>query len=141
MALEADLGIDSIKRIEILSALEERLPGHAEVDPAAVSALRTLGDILEHLRQRSRRRQPPASRDAAPSGPAPAPAQLTGVPWQAGSEGARLGRFAVEVVATPPPGLGLAGLAACKEIHIVGDGDGVARELAALLGSARPAGR
>ncbi len=56
MELEADLGIDSIKRIEILSALEERLPGRAEVDPAAVGALRTLGDVLEHLRQRMRRR-------------------------------------------------------------------------------------
>ena len=53
MGLEDDLGIDSIKRIEILSALEERLPGQAEVESAAVGALRTLGDILAQLRQRS----------------------------------------------------------------------------------------
>ncbi len=29
MALDADLGIDSIKRVEILSALQERLPASA----------------------------------------------------------------------------------------------------------------
>ena len=129
MALEADLGIDWIKRIEILSALEERLPGRAEVDPAAVNALRTLGDILEHLRQRG-----PANGES----PAAAAVQVLeraekGLEIPAG--GLHLRRFAVEVVATPPPGLGLAGLAACKEIHIVGDGDGVARGLAELLGA------
>ena len=71
MGLEADLGIDSIKRIEILSALEERLPGPAEVDPAAVSALRTLGDVLGHLRQRS----PAAGEPPSPAGAAAQPPQ------------------------------------------------------------------
>ncbi len=123
MALEADLGIDSIKRIEILSALEERLPGQAEVDPATVSALRTLGDVLDHLQQR-----------------APEKGELPAIAAGQAREcvetgGLCLNRFEVEVVATPPPGLGLAGLAACKEIHIVGDGDGVAQELAALFGA------
>ena len=129
MALEADLGIDSIKRIEILSALEERLPGHAEVDAAAVGALRTLGDILEHLRQRA-----PENRES----PATVVAQQNPLdpPLSKGDTGGlHVGRFAVEVVATPAPGLGLAGLAACNRIHIVGAGDGVARELGALLGT------
>ncbi len=47
-----------------------------------------------------------------------------------------LGRFAVEVVATPPPGLGLAGLAACSsDPHRRRRGRGwVGRELAARLG-------
>jgi len=128
MGLEADLGIDSIKRIEILSALEERFPGRGDVDPAVVSALRTLGDILEHLRLRS-----------AAAGEAPADVAAHGdgekTDFVAASAPARLERFAVEVVATPAPGLGLAGLAACRSIHIVGEGDGVARELAARLGA------
>ncbi|MBX7195271.1 MAG: acyltransferase domain-containing protein, partial [Sandaracinaceae bacterium] len=34
MELEADLGIDSIKRVEILSAVRERAPGLPELDPA-----------------------------------------------------------------------------------------------------------
>ncbi|MHB8835940.1 MAG: SDR family NAD(P)-dependent oxidoreductase [Candidatus Methylomirabilia bacterium] len=132
MELEADLGIDSIKRIEILSALEERLPGRAEVDPEAVNALRTLGDILEHLRQRaSARGESPAVAaepvpEVAGTARASTPAAETG--------GVRLNRFAVEVLTTASPGLGLAGLAACSTIQIVGDGGGVAEELAARLG-------
>jgi NADP-dependent 3-hydroxy acid dehydrogenase YdfG/acyl carrier protein len=51
MELEADLGIDSIKRVEILSAVRERAPGLPELDPAALGALRTVGEIVDHLRK------------------------------------------------------------------------------------------
>jgi acyl transferase domain-containing protein/NAD(P)-dependent dehydrogenase (short-subunit alcohol dehydrogenase family) len=47
MDLEADLGIDSIKRVEILAAVEERIPGLAKVDPDKMGSLRTLGQIVE----------------------------------------------------------------------------------------------
>ena len=40
MELEADLGIDSIKRVEILSALRERLPAPPSIDPEHLGALR-----------------------------------------------------------------------------------------------------
>ena len=54
MQLEADLGVDSIKRMEILMALGERLPGRLpppeEVDMAAVASLVTLADVVDHLR-------------------------------------------------------------------------------------------
>ena len=43
MALEADLGIDSIKRVEIFSALQERFPVLANMDQAGAASLRTLG--------------------------------------------------------------------------------------------------
>ncbi|MEE3062742.1 MAG: hypothetical protein VYA67_02095, partial [Actinomycetota bacterium] len=36
MALEADLGIDSIKRVEILSGVQERVPVLPEVETAAM---------------------------------------------------------------------------------------------------------
>ncbi|HEY1721599.1 MAG TPA: SDR family NAD(P)-dependent oxidoreductase [Magnetospirillaceae bacterium] len=49
MELEADLGIDSIKRVEILAALRERLPGLPEAGLEIVSSLRTLGEIVAHL--------------------------------------------------------------------------------------------
>src|SRR5207237_8922318 len=49
MALEADLGIDSIKRVEILSALQERVPGLADVPAAELGAVRTPGDVLARL--------------------------------------------------------------------------------------------
>ena len=49
MDLEADLGIDSIKRVEILSAVKERLPHLPEPDPALASAARTLDEVQELL--------------------------------------------------------------------------------------------
>ncbi|WP_182480821.1 phosphopantetheine-binding protein, partial [Clavibacter michiganensis] len=50
MGIEADLGIDSIKRVEILGAIGERFPGRAPFSPEEVAELRTLGDIVEALR-------------------------------------------------------------------------------------------
>jgi hypothetical protein len=44
--MEADLGIDSIKRVEILSTLAKRIPGAPSVDPEKLSNLRTLGHVL-----------------------------------------------------------------------------------------------
>ena len=49
MTLEGDLGIDSIKRVEILSEMQERAPGLPEVDAAAMAKLQTLQEIIEHL--------------------------------------------------------------------------------------------
>jgi NAD(P)-dependent dehydrogenase (short-subunit alcohol dehydrogenase family) len=49
MALDADLGIDSIKRVEILSALQERLPEAPAVKPEHLGALHTLRDIASFL--------------------------------------------------------------------------------------------
>ncbi|MEJ2167697.1 MAG: SDR family NAD(P)-dependent oxidoreductase [Desulfobacterales bacterium] len=50
MDIEADLGIDSIKRVEILSALEEKLPDLPAVSPDIMGGLRTLGQIAEFMR-------------------------------------------------------------------------------------------
>ena len=50
MAMDSDLGIDSIKRVEILSAIRERLPNAPVIGPEHLGALRTLGDIAAHLR-------------------------------------------------------------------------------------------
>jgi acyl carrier protein len=49
MDLEGDLGIDSIKRVEILSAMREREPNLPEVDAGAMAQLRTLGQIVESM--------------------------------------------------------------------------------------------
>ena len=49
MALEADLGIDSIKRVEIFSALQERFPHLAQREAESLASLRTLGDIVAAL--------------------------------------------------------------------------------------------
>jgi polyketide-type polyunsaturated fatty acid synthase PfaA len=49
MELEADLGIDSIKRVEILSELQKRFPAFAELDTRELSILPTLRAIVEHV--------------------------------------------------------------------------------------------
>ena len=49
MALDTDLGIDSIKRVEILSALQAKLPEAPAVKPEDLGVLQTLGQIVEHL--------------------------------------------------------------------------------------------
>lgn len=49
MSLDADLGIDSIKRVEILSSLQDALPQLPEVNPEVMGSLQTLGDILAYL--------------------------------------------------------------------------------------------
>ncbi|MBU4463840.1 MAG: SDR family NAD(P)-dependent oxidoreductase [Desulfobacteraceae bacterium] len=49
MDIEADLGIDSIKRVEILSTIEEKMPDLPSVSPEIMGKLKTLGQIAEHL--------------------------------------------------------------------------------------------
>ena len=49
MALDTDLGIDSIKRVEILSAVQEALPGAPAVGAEHMGTLRTLRQLADHL--------------------------------------------------------------------------------------------
>jgi len=49
MDIEADLGIDSIKRVEILSTLEEKMPQLPSITPDQMGQLKTLGDITTFL--------------------------------------------------------------------------------------------
>lgn len=49
MDLEADLGIDSIKRVEILGSLEEKYPELPPADADVLSQTRTLQEIIEYM--------------------------------------------------------------------------------------------
>ena len=69
MDLEGDLGIDSIKRVEILSAVAEKLPGAPKVKPEHLGTLRTLRSIADYLAQ-----------GAAPAAAVPAPAAAPQAP-------------------------------------------------------------
>lgn len=51
MDMEADLGIDSIKRVEILGAVQSALPALPELDTASLGRLRTLADVIAYLGQ------------------------------------------------------------------------------------------
>ncbi|WP_218081137.1 type I polyketide synthase [Anthocerotibacter panamensis] len=52
MDLEADLGVDSIKRVEILGALQERFPETPPVQSAELTELRTLTQIAGYMSHR-----------------------------------------------------------------------------------------
>ena len=71
MGLDSDLGIDSIKRAEIMSALQERLPEAPEVKPSDLGSLETLQQVVDFLCQTGG--GPTAASQAAASSPAPAP--------------------------------------------------------------------
>ena len=49
MDIEADLGIDSIKRVEILAAMEEAMPGLPSVPTDVMAGLKTLGQVAKQL--------------------------------------------------------------------------------------------
>jgi acyl transferase domain-containing protein len=49
MSLDADLGIDSIKRVEIMSAVQEHMPEAPIVRPEDLGRLQTLGQIVDFL--------------------------------------------------------------------------------------------
>jgi len=47
--MEADLGIDSIKRVEIFGAMTEDYPEVSGINPNDLTELRTLGQIVDYL--------------------------------------------------------------------------------------------
>jgi acyl carrier protein/nucleoside 2-deoxyribosyltransferase len=53
MDMEADLGIDSIKRVEILGALQERFPSAPQPNLEDLAELRTLAQIAAYMAQLS----------------------------------------------------------------------------------------
>ncbi|AWB07031.1 3-oxoacyl-ACP reductase (plasmid) [Azospirillum humicireducens] len=80
MELEAGLGIDSIKQVEIFSTLQERIPALGGADMRELNALKTIGQILAMADSRSGATPAPASVAApvaapvAAAIPAPTPA-------------------------------------------------------------------
>ena len=49
MGMDSDLGIDSIKRVEIMAALRGKLPGSPEIKPEHLGTLRTLQQVADFL--------------------------------------------------------------------------------------------
>jgi acyl transferase domain-containing protein/NAD(P)-dependent dehydrogenase (short-subunit alcohol dehydrogenase family) len=73
MSLDHDLGIDSIKRVEILSALQERVANLPAFKPEELGALHTLLDVVTLAEARSAELNGKTSANNAPT-PAHAPA-------------------------------------------------------------------
>ena len=67
MDMEADLGIDSIKRVEILGTVQDQLPTLPELNPEDLAECRTLGEIVDYMNSKL----PAATVSAAPVATAP----------------------------------------------------------------------
>ncbi len=128
MELEADLGIDSIKRVEILSAVRERAPGLAEIDPAELGALRTVGEIVERLRRALGDGGANATRDARTSSALSALSDRGREPVPKTADGLR---WVLRAVARPATGLVREGLLGARDLVVVGSP--LASPLAAAL--------
>ncbi|NEA18956.1 phosphopantetheine-binding protein, partial [Streptomyces halstedii] len=109
MELEADLGVDSIKRVEILSAVRRRVGDLATEDVGRLGKLRTLREIVQALTEAA---------GAVPSG-SPAPKIPTApdipttpdIPTRSGrQEATALTRLVPRTVEAPASGLMTAGL-------------------------------
>ncbi|MET7639993.1 SDR family oxidoreductase [Streptomyces sp. NPDC005438] len=116
MELEADLGLDSITRTQVLAALRPEFPQLEAVERAQLApllTLRTVGEVAERLRALL---DAPAPSPAAPSTAAPDRTVRRHVP--------ALRRTPAS--GTPPRGLG--------PLVVTDDGAGVAEEVVRLLG-------
>jgi acyl transferase domain-containing protein/NAD(P)-dependent dehydrogenase (short-subunit alcohol dehydrogenase family)/acyl carrier protein len=126
MNLEADLGIDSIKRVEILAAMRDAVPELPDVDPAAMASIRSLGDVVAGLKgavgETAVREVERADPDLSPPAEPPSPGKpdaTTGVE-----------RLAPRMAPRPALGLALAGLCEARRVAVTDDGGGVATHVA-----------
>ena len=78
MGLDSDLGVDSIKRVEIMAALRTQLPGAPEIKPEHLGTLQTLQQVVDFLCART------ASGAAASAASRPATVSVAG-PSSAGT--------------------------------------------------------
>ncbi|MGW3015215.1 SDR family NAD(P)-dependent oxidoreductase [Streptomyces longwoodensis] len=74
MDVEADLGIDSIKRVEIMGVLQEQFPSPTPVGPEQLAELRTLADIADFVTGLT------GTPTTTPAGPAPTATATTATP-------------------------------------------------------------
>ncbi|OLZ51471.1 beta keto-acyl synthase [Amycolatopsis coloradensis] len=126
MELEGDLGVDSIKRVQILAALRERVGGLPEQDVAGLAELRTLREVVESAggrvtaspRESETRAAEPVSVDEPTPRPEPEPPPV----W----------RRVVRAVPAPPRGMAIPGLGD-HPVVVTQDGTGVAEAVADLL--------
>jgi polyketide-type polyunsaturated fatty acid synthase PfaA len=65
MDMEADLGIDSIKRVEILGAVQELIPDLPELNPEDLAELRTLGEIVDYMKSKAASVAPASAQTSA----------------------------------------------------------------------------
>ncbi|WP_372405427.1 SDR family oxidoreductase [Streptomyces luteireticuli] len=135
MELEAELGIDSIKRVEILSVLRQRAGELPDIqgDPMELASLRTLRQVVERLRGAVEASGTTVPLPGPAPGPAPGPVVVPELPPGSDQGQPALGRFVTRTVPAPPGGLAMPGL---REhiLQVVDGGSGLAGLVVECLG-------
>ena len=112
MEMESELGIDSIKQVEILAALQTHFPGAPEVPASELARLRTLQDVVDSIAGLGSDDNPgdaAGGRHAASSGSGGSDAGSSGSAAP-GSLSAGLVSTEATFAEVPPSGLTMAGL-------------------------------
>ena len=123
MDLELDLGIDSIKRVEIFSAINDENPGLPEVDPAAMAEIKTLGDVIAFIERSF----------GQVNGSVIEPLATPASEPQLSEEDLGIGRYVLRETPAPYSGFSMPGLTQAQNLCIVDDECGVAVSLAKEL--------
>ncbi|MEV7176347.1 SDR family NAD(P)-dependent oxidoreductase, partial [Kitasatospora sp. NPDC093679] len=100
MDVEADLGIDSIKRVEILGVLSERFPSEVAVGPEQLGELRTLGQIVDFMTGAIGDTEAPAASEAST---VPAPRPEPDAPDAPAAPAGAIGRAQAALLELPSP--------------------------------------
>jgi acyl transferase domain-containing protein len=103
MDIEADLGIDSIKRVEIFGAVKENYPEVGDVNPQALGELRTLQQIVDYFAGQQTQAAPAKAPVTAPAPVVAAAVQPqavapNGVHAPAEQDNGKLGALLLEIV-------------------------------------------
>jgi NAD(P)-dependent dehydrogenase (short-subunit alcohol dehydrogenase family)/acyl carrier protein len=138
MDIEAELGIDSIKRVEILSTLEEKMPDLPAVSPEIMGTLKTLGQIADYLTKPT---TPEIPRESIDEGTLTVSAALYGGPELSDNTPQRLpdpnppdiSRNVVTVVDAPGISETPIKIAESKKVLVTEDNTGLAGEIAREL--------
>jgi acyl transferase domain-containing protein len=130
MQLESDLGIDSIKRVEILATVRDRVPDLPEVEPGELAGLATIAEIADYLSADGGAHSGDAG---APSGAAPGTGENAGASTamaangdalrsipSTGAAAVELRRYVLRTREAPAPGLALPGLRAGSIVIVDG---------------------
>jgi acyl transferase domain-containing protein/NAD(P)-dependent dehydrogenase (short-subunit alcohol dehydrogenase family) len=118
MELESGLGIDSIKRVEILSSLQDQIPHLGELDTGVLAELNTLGEIIELANASA----PGAESDSETKDSPPkanAPIEMT--------------RYEVATNERAASGIAIGNIQNASPLYLVGDKTGTAEKLADML--------
>ncbi|MDP4725864.1 MAG: phosphopantetheine-binding protein, partial [Desulfobacterales bacterium] len=130
MDIEADLGIDSIKRVEILSAVEEKMPGLQTVSPGDMGQLKTLGQIAAYLGGSTSVSPTDMKPVETPADAASAEAEATTAASETEAAPVPLRRQVIKVVEAPCEEWKTVTIPAGRKVLITDDGTGLAAALA-----------